>query len=187
MSRLQAQSPKKIPTHSTSEGARSKILPNMEILHNSVCPWLIFVFTPQRTHVKATNTIPQKNPYSFHFWMNRKQNTSEYGNISQLGSPVVNFCGCCPENLFQAHKHNHRKRSILIPLLKDTKQNTSKYGNIAQLRSPVVNFCVLHSADSCQGHKHNSPKKSILIPLLKEHETKYFQIWKYCTTPFASS
>jgi hypothetical protein len=54
-------------THSTSEGTRNKILPNMEILHNSVRQWLIFVFSTQRTHVKATKTIPQKNPYSFHF------------------------------------------------------------------------------------------------------------------------
>jgi hypothetical protein len=75
----------------TSERTGSKIQPNMEILHNSVHAWLIFVFATQKTRSRHTNTIPQKNPYSFHFWMNRKQNISKYGNIAQLGSPGVNF------------------------------------------------------------------------------------------------
>jgi hypothetical protein len=45
----------------------AKILPNREISHNSVRPWLIFVFPAQRTHFRHMNPIPQKNPHSFHF------------------------------------------------------------------------------------------------------------------------
>ena len=58
--------------HSTSEPRRSKImtakiLPNIEILRNSVRRWLISVYFSQSTHFIPTNMIPQKNPYPFHF------------------------------------------------------------------------------------------------------------------------
>jgi hypothetical protein len=49
--------------------------------------------------------------------MHTKQNTSKYGNIAQLGSPVVNFCVRHTEDAFQAHEHSSPKKSVLIPRL----------------------------------------------------------------------
>jgi hypothetical protein len=91
ISSTQTQFLNKIRTYSTSELTGSKIRPNIEKWHNSVRPRLIFLFSTQKTRFEHTNTIPQKNLHSSHFWMNGKQNTSKYGNNAQLSSPMVNF------------------------------------------------------------------------------------------------
>jgi hypothetical protein len=62
--------------------------------------------------------------------MHRKQNTPKYGNIAQLGSPVVNFCARHAEDSFHVHEHNHTRKSVLIPLLN---AQEAKYWNSSTL------------------------------------------------------
>jgi hypothetical protein len=47
---------------------------------------------------------------------------------------MVNFCVLHPENLFQAHKHNSTRESILIPLLKEQEAKYFQIGKYCTTR-----------------------------------------------------